>query len=52
VYLRVLCGQFLHENFTAEDTEVHRGDSFGGDSFGGDSFGGDSFGGDSFGRPQ
>jgi hypothetical protein len=25
VYLRVLCGEFLDENFTTEDAEEHRG---------------------------
>jgi hypothetical protein len=28
VYLRVHCGEFLHENFTTEDSEVHRGEFF------------------------
>jgi hypothetical protein len=28
VYLRVLCGEFLDENFTTEDAEAHRGKFF------------------------
>jgi hypothetical protein len=28
VYLRVLCSEFLDENFTTEDTGVHRGKFF------------------------
>jgi hypothetical protein len=28
VYLRVLCGEFLHEDITTEDSELHRGEFF------------------------